>query len=86
MLEQVSRLLRPGGRLVYSTCSTEPDENEDVIDQFCSRHAEFHQEPAGPWLPEAARDLLTVRGEFSTLFNVHSMDAFFAARLRKAAR
>ncbi|HEV8540239.1 MAG TPA: 16S rRNA (cytosine(967)-C(5))-methyltransferase RsmB [Nitrospiraceae bacterium] len=84
MLEQVSRLLRPGGRLVYSTCSTEPDENEDVIDQFCSRHAEFQREPASPWLPEAARDLLTARGEFSTLFNVHSMDAFFAARLRKA--
>jgi 16S rRNA (cytosine967-C5)-methyltransferase len=84
LLEGVNRLLRPGGVLVYSTCSTEPDENEVVIDQFCSRHADFRREPAGPWLPEAARGLLTAQGDFSTLFNTHSMDAFFAARLRKA--
>ncbi|MEW6542809.1 MAG: 16S rRNA (cytosine(967)-C(5))-methyltransferase RsmB [Nitrospirota bacterium] len=86
MLDRVARLLRRGGVLVYSTCSTEPDENEDVIEQFCRTHAEFRREPAGPWLPEAARDLLTGRGDFSTLFNTRSMDAFFAARLRKADR
>lgn len=84
LLEQVSRLLRPGGRLVYSTCSTEPDENEDVVEHFCKQHAEFRREAVSPWLPEAGRDLLTTQGYFSTLFNSHSMDAFFAARLRKA--
>jgi 16S rRNA (cytosine967-C5)-methyltransferase len=84
LLEQVSRLLRPGGVLVYSTCSTEPDENEDVVEHFCRQHAEFRRETVTPWLPEAGHDLVTAQGYFSTLFNSHSMDAFFAARLRKA--
>ncbi len=85
LLEQVSRLLRPGGLLVYSTCSTEPDENEEVVERFCKQHAGFRPETVGPWLPEAGHDLLTTQGYFSTLFNSHSMDAFFTARLRKAA-
>ncbi|TAJ35079.1 MAG: 16S rRNA (cytosine(967)-C(5))-methyltransferase RsmB [Nitrospirae bacterium] len=86
LLERVSGLLRPGGVFVYSTCSTEPDENEDVIEHFCKQHAEFRREPVAPWLPDSGRDLLTAQGNFSTLLNSHSMDVFFAARLRKADR
>jgi len=84
MLEQVSRLLRPGGVLVYSSCSTEQDENEDVIEQFCKAHAEFHREPVSSWLPPTARVLLNTQGDLSTMFSPYPMDAFFAARLRKA--
>jgi len=84
MLEQVSRLLRPGGVLVYSTCSTEPDENEDVIERFCKAHAEFRREPVSSWLPPTARVLLNTQGDLSTMFSPYPMDAFFAARLRKA--
>jgi 16S rRNA (cytosine967-C5)-methyltransferase len=85
ILEQAGRLLRPGGVLVYSTCSTEPEENEQVIDEFCSTHADFHREPAAPWLPDAARGYVTDQGHFSTVYNRHDMDMFFAVRLRKAA-
>ncbi|HKW85885.1 MAG TPA: hypothetical protein VJM82_02345, partial [Nitrospiraceae bacterium] len=84
MLEQVSRLLRPGGVLVYSTCSTEPDENEDVIERFCKTHAEFRRESVSSWLPPTARVLLNAQGDLSTMFSPYPMDAFFAARLRKA--
>jgi 16S rRNA (cytosine967-C5)-methyltransferase len=84
MLERISRLLRPGGVLVYSTCSTEPDENEEVVEQFCREHEEFRRETVAPWLPKSGADLLNAKGDFSTLFNSHSMDVFFAARLRKA--
>lgn len=84
LLEQVSRLLRPGGILVYSTCSTEPEENEYVINVFCQRHPEFHHESVWPWLLPAGRLLLNSQGDLSTMFNTWSMDAFFAARLRKA--
>lgn len=84
ILHQVAALLRPGGRLVYSTCSTEPEENEHVIGQFSKNHAEFRRESVEPWLPEGRRTLLTSQGYLSTLASMTSMDAFFACRLHKA--
>lgn len=85
LLAGVSRLLRPGGSLVYSTCSTEGEENEDVINHFLRQHAEFRREPVAAGLPPAARDLTNQEGDFSTRFNPFSMDGFFAARLRREA-
>lgn len=84
LLEAVCRLLRPGGCLVYSTCSTEPEETVDVIHRFLSKHAEFRRESVSAFLPEAGRPLVTETGDFSTVLNPFSMDGFFAARLRKA--
>jgi 16S rRNA (cytosine967-C5)-methyltransferase len=84
LLERAAALLRPGGCIVYSTCSTEPEENESVIERFCREHPDFRRESVASWLPDAGRNLLNVQGDFSSLFNSHSMDALFAARLRKA--
>jgi 16S rRNA (cytosine967-C5)-methyltransferase len=97
ILERVAPLLRPGGVLVYSTCSTEPEENEQVIERFCARRAEFQRETVAPWLPANARTLLTTQGDLSTMTasfpqafrdrpGFAPMDCFFAARLRKAER
>lgn len=95
ILERVAPLLRPGGILVYSTCSTEPEENEQVIERFCARRAEFQRETVAPWLPPNARTFLTAQGDLSTMTASFSqafrdrpgspaaMDSFFAARLRK---
>ena len=83
LLETASRLLRPGGLLVYSTCSTEPEENEQVIDHFCRTHQEFQREPVASLLPSAGLSLITPQGDFFTAGNVHSMDGFYAARLRR---
>ena len=84
LLDRTSRLLRPGGLLVYSTCSTEPEENEQVIGHFCRTHQEFQRESVAPVLPPAGLSLITRQGDFFTAGNVHSMDGFYAARLRKA--
>ncbi|BCA55535.1 Ribosomal RNA small subunit methyltransferase B [Nitrospira sp. KM1] len=84
ILRSAAVSLRPGGTLVYSTCSTEPDENEIVIEKFLSTHGGFRRESAAPWLPAIARDhFLTPGGAYSTEGNLYSMDVFFAARLRK---
>jgi 16S rRNA (cytosine967-C5)-methyltransferase len=83
ILESVAPCLQPGGVLVYSTCSTEPEENEDVIERFCRVHAEFKRESVVPWLPPAAQKFVTEQGALSTVGNWLSMDGFYAARLRK---
>ena len=83
ILEAVAPCLRLGGVLVYSTCSTEPEENEDVIERFCRAHGEFQRESVVSWLPPAAQGFVTGQGALSTVGNRFSMDGFYAARLRK---
>lgn len=86
LLARVGRLLRPGGIIVYSTCSTEIEENEQVIEGFCSGRLDFFREAAVPWLPIPGRSLVNSYGDLSTMLapRAYSMDGFFAARLRKA--
>ena len=83
ILDAAATLLKPGGRLVYGTCSLLVEENEDVVREFLGRHADFSLVPArevlerqGVKLPEA--------GEFLRLYpHVHETDGFFAAVLEK---
>ena len=84
LLAVTSRLLRPGGVLVYSTCSIEPEETESVIDEFCQSHREFQRDSIAPWLSPAGLPFVTPRGDLSTMANMNHMDAFFAARLRRS--
>ena len=83
LLTGVSAVLRPGGVLVYSTCSTEWEETESVVGWFCEAHPEWTRESVAPWLPPAALPFVTARGALSTMGNDCGMDGFYAARLRK---
>jgi 16S rRNA (cytosine967-C5)-methyltransferase len=85
ILIAVGAVLRPGGVLVYSTCSTEPEETEDVVAQFCRGRAEWTRESVAPWLPSPALTYVTADGAFSTLGNDCGMDGFYAVRLRKVS-
>lgn len=72
--------VRPGGLLIYSTCSLEPEENEEQVESFVGAHPEFVLEPppAGTVPPE------TLDGGFlRVLPQLHDTDGAFAARLRR---
>lgn len=56
LLDNATKLLKPGGRLVYSTCSLEPDENEEQVNQFLKRHPEFYLETGNDKLPSLRID------------------------------
>jgi 16S rRNA (cytosine967-C5)-methyltransferase len=78
LLESVAALVRPGGRLVYATCSIEPEENEGVVAPFLERHPEFASEGLPSWAEPFRADGF-VRVDPAR----HPVDAFFAARLRR---
>jgi 16S rRNA (cytosine967-C5)-methyltransferase len=82
ILNRVSSCLKPGGILVYSTCTLTKDENESVVEDFLEHHKKFVLEDAASYLPEKARSL--IRGRyFMALPQRHNTDGFFAARMRK---
>jgi 16S rRNA (cytosine967-C5)-methyltransferase len=84
LLGRAAAVVKPGGRLVYATCSSEPEENEQVVEAFLARRPEFalvdlRDEP----LVDAVRTLVDDRGMFRTLPFAHGLEAFFAAALRR---
>jgi 16S rRNA (cytosine967-C5)-methyltransferase len=82
MLRETSRALRPGGRLVYATCSSEPEENEDVVAAFVAQGG-FTQ-VAVEGVP-SLRALVTPAGHLRTFPFRDGLEAFFGAVLIKAA-
>jgi 16S rRNA (cytosine967-C5)-methyltransferase len=85
MLHHVSRLLKPGGTLVYVTCSTEPEENQQIIQTFLTGHPEYQMVAAAAYLPSAARIFADAGGWFQTWPGPEDLDGFFGARLRRRA-
>jgi 16S rRNA (cytosine967-C5)-methyltransferase len=81
ILEQASAVVQPAGRLVYATCSSEPEENEGVIDAFMARHPAFVTKPVAVPGGDGTPALTCARGFLGTLPFAHGLDAFFAAVL-----
>ena len=78
VLENVLNALRPGGVLVYATCSVFEAENSAMIRDFLARHPEFRLEPfADPLTGEMTDGILKISGAVS------DSDSMFVARMRK---
>ena len=82
ILESASRLVKPGGRLVYATCSFLHEENEDVVAAFASGHPEFAELDCGKLL-EAQRISLDAGHQLRLWPHRHGCDGFFAAAFER---
>jgi 16S rRNA (cytosine967-C5)-methyltransferase len=85
ILQSASRLLKPGGRLVYATCSLLDEENEGIVQGFLASHPDFELVPMHKVLAEQ-RIPLEMGDYLKLLPHKHATDGFFAAVMeRKAA-
>ncbi|WP_417520048.1 RsmB/NOP family class I SAM-dependent RNA methyltransferase [Minwuia sp.] len=85
LLDHAATLVRPGGRLVYCTCSLEPEEGEKQIDRFLTENRNFHRAPVRAAEVGLRDESVTRDGDLRTLphhmAEKGGMDGFFAARL-----
>ncbi|MBP1633447.1 MAG: rsmB [Acidobacteria bacterium] len=87
MLEAAAAAVKPGGRLVYATCSSEPEENEEVVASFLQDHPEYSEVPPAEAAPGTglAAAVFDAAGHLRTWPFRHGLEAFFAAVLRRGA-
>ncbi len=83
ILDTAARLVAEQGILVYATCSTEPEENEVVVEKFLAGHPGFSLADCRETLPGPAKTLADSCGFFRTLPGRDDLDGFFAARIIK---
>src|SRR5205823_339733 len=89
LLDKAAELVKPGGRLVYCTCSLEPEENEMQVSALLRRNPGLLPESIAPPEVGGLPDLLNAGGELRTLPchfpasdpRLAGLDGFFAARL-----
>ena len=83
ILAAAAALVKPGGRLVYGTCSLLAEENEDIVTEFLSAHPDFKLVPVAEILKRQGIRL-AADDDFLRLFpHVHDTDGFFAAVLER---
>lgn len=82
ILEQASTYVKPGGTLIYSTCTIGKEENQDNVAWFLE-HYPYELESLDPYLCEELRSETTKKGYLQLLPGVHKCDGFFIARLKR---
>ena len=82
LLEGLAGAVAADGLLVYSTCSLEPEETDQVVAAFLAAHPEFRLDDPRTTLPQAG-DLVDGQGYLRTWPHRHGTDGFFVARLRR---
>ena len=83
MLEHAAACVAPGGRLVYATCSSEPEENEHVVEAFLAATDGFALVDART-IAGVPADVVDPRGCLRTLPHRHGLEAFFGAVLERS--
>lgn len=83
ILKNVVSYVKPGGIFMYSTCTINPEENEEIVEWLCKNFL-FRKESMTPFLPEPLKEE-GADGMIQLLPGVHMTDGFFFARLRREA-
>jgi 16S rRNA (cytosine967-C5)-methyltransferase len=81
LIERASAVVRPGGRLVYATCSSEPEENDEVVRTFLANHPEWRAVDLRTHATAGLRDVLDESGAMRTLPFAHGLEAFYAVAI-----
>jgi 16S rRNA (cytosine967-C5)-methyltransferase len=84
LLQRAACVVGPRGRLVYATCSSEPEENEMIVDAFLAREPAFGLIDLRVSGQPALAPVLDERGMLRTLPFVHGLEAFFAAAMERS--
>ena len=79
----LTKFLKPKGVLAFSVCSTEPEENEAVIDAFLQVHPDFMVGCDNQRINEELFPLKNSRGFYTSFPHLHNMDGFFITRLKQ---
>jgi 16S rRNA (cytosine967-C5)-methyltransferase len=82
ILDRIAAYLKPGGILVYSTCTLTREENDGNVESFLDRHSEFELQDAARYLPDEAKHMIREK-YFEALPQRDNTDGFFAARLSR---
>jgi len=82
-LSRISEKLKPGGTLVYTVCSMEPEENEQVIRAFLSRKNPFYVDRSINHLTKETASLFDTTAYLRTFPHLHRTDGFFSVRIKR---
>jgi len=88
ILEHASKMVRPGGALIYCTCTLNTDENENQVEAFLSEHKRFHTVPIDKYLPEGLnmdeeRQEKAANGMITLLPHIDKCEGFFICRMER---
>jgi len=84
ILAAAAELLKPGGRLVYATCSLLKEENEDIVEKFLAARPEFHMVPVNEILERRHIPLSMAGDALRLLPHLHQTDGFYAVALERS--
>ena len=82
MLVHASKMVKPGGVLVYSTCTIMRDENDQIVEEFLLRHKDFVVDSGSEFFPD---DIVTSRGYVKSYPAIDKLEGAFCARLKRKA-
>lgn len=83
LLKAASDNVKPGGVLVYSTCTIVPEENSWIVESFLEENQDFELDDIASFIPEALRENIKNRGTLQIFTNRDGIDGFFMARMKR---